>query len=240
MVKALSDVKCMSVASRDQALIELMRHLVRNGAGQDYPEVLQAVRPMFDHALTTQFNKLTHQGLSWERWLDIHKGMALLLLNKDDMEAVLQSRGDYVKLAPQLSRLHAGSMLGSAVFGFARNLCASKALQAEIEQSLEEVQSADFSADSIASVKKKCEALVQTFENSAAQKREVESEILGVKFKAEPKNGRQEYEWRLMALIKTSSLGLVGGLPAMPHERLMVPKQSLKEDAKRKAYIALN
>ena len=232
MLKALNDVKCMSTPSRNTALIEVMRHLVRTEAEVDYPDVIQAARPLFDLALTTQFNRLRQQGLTWERWLEIHKGMAVLLLNTDDVEAVLKSGGDYIKLAPQLSRLHAGSMLGNAVFTFARNICASKALQVEIEKSLQQVQSDNFSSSAIASMRKKCEELIKIFEDSkVAQKREVDIDILGVKFKVVPQNGRQEYEWRLMALLTTHSLGYHRGLPLLPHERLMVPKEFLKKTA---------
>ena len=233
LLKALNDVKCMSSAARNAALIDVMRHLVRTEAEDDYPEVLAAARPLFDHALVTQFSKLTHQGLAWTRWLEIHKGMALLVLKKDDMEAVLKSKGDYIKLAPQLSRLHAGSMLGRAVFGFARTVCANKALQIEIDKSLEDVKKNEFSAESIGIMKKKCEELIKVFDDAkVVQKREVEIEIKGVKFKVVPQNGRQEYEWRLMALLKTNSMGTQGGLPWLPHERLMVPKEHLKETGK--------
>ena len=64
-----------------------------------------------------------------------------------------------------------------------------------------------------------------------AQKREVDIDILGVKFKVVPQNGRQEYEWRLMAPLTIHSLGYQGGLPLLQHERLMVPKEFLKKTA---------
>ena len=230
LLKVVNDSKIMGAGAKNTCYIEVMRHLSRRGAQNAFPAVVAAARPLFDSALVKQFATLQRQGLSWERWLEVHKGIATLLLNPDDLEAVLLSDGQYTTVAPQLSRLHAGSMIGAAVFGFARNHCASKAFQLEIEKSLQLVEGSNFSVVSINAMKKICEGLVNVFETSkVAQKREIELTVLGVTFTMEAQNARQEYEWRLMALVRCRSLGYKDGLPLLPCERPIVEENEIKE-----------
>jgi hypothetical protein len=121
-------------------------------------------------------------------------------------------------------------MIGAVVFGFARNLCASKAFHIEIEKSLQLVEGSNFSVVSIHAMKKTFEGLVKVFEPSkVAQKREIELTVLGVTFTMEAQNARQEYEWRLMALVRSRSLGYKDGLRLLPCERLIAEENEIEE-----------
>ena len=63
-----------------------------------------------------------------------------------------------------------------------------------------------------------------------AQTREVDIEILCVKFKVVPQNGRQEYERRLMALLTTRSLGYREGAPTIATRAAHGAEGILEED----------
>ena len=65
--------------------------------------------------------------------------------------------------------------------------------------------------------------------SKVALKREIELSVLGVTFTMEAQNARQEYEWRLMALVRCRSLGYKDGLPLLPCERLIVEEKEIKE-----------
>ena len=88
------------------------------------------------------------------------------------------------------------------------------------------------SDDIIAKMKRACEQHLKTWSSSAkTEKRELQVKLATVMLSSNVRAGRTEYEMQLMAAIKSEAPGKINGLPLLPHERLMIPKDAIDENA---------
>ena len=107
------------------------------------------------------------QGVSVMTWLQIHREVAALLMSPDDLDAVVEAKGSWGTVAPQIARLTASSRTGDAVFSFAANVLLAEQYRSQIDAGLETILASDFDEAAIHAMKSQCEEKIQLLQDKA-------------------------------------------------------------------------
>jgi hypothetical protein len=178
-----------------------------------------------------QWALLNKHGVSASAWLDNHKDLACLVMEGDDVEAVLAAKGSWSTVAPAITRLTASSKIGLSLFDFAARIVASQSFTVHVQRTLAEVRRSKFSAAVVLAFRQSCEAqaLQLRLRADLSAKREVEIIVLNMRVKVEVPDAMAEAELRLAAAIKHAALGKKDGLPLLSYERFLVTPEGDQE-----------
>jgi len=117
-------------------------------------------------------------------WVETHLDLASIILPKDDLTAVAAARSNWKQVAPQIARLTSASKLGAAVFGVVAGIVNSTAFGHDIKDIVDELLLTQMAAEDIASMKSKCEVVVDQFKQAGilTGKRSITLDLAGLEF----------------------------------------------------------
>ena len=212
---------------KDAVYMSVMEHLDRHSAkGQvAFNAVLYAAIPTFDATLMLHFGRLSAKGVSWDKWLDGHNKLAGFVMNSEDIDIVLDARGDVSVAAAHLARLFASSKTGEVVFRLPLDQIGSKCVSLEFKRQIADVKAANFSADSLRTMMAVTDAkLKQFYKHRTTAKRETTLTFFGMNVTKTEAPPEAEREMLLSVAVKEAAISKEGGLPALPYEKLMFPQ----------------
>ena len=104
--------------------------------------------------------------------------MATLLLNEQDVDVVLMSKGQWDKVAPNVARLTASSQLGRSLFGYAEALVTASVFENNVTAEMNKLLSLEkVTAVEVQAVRIKCDGfgadLKKAVRDSSGLKRQI-------------------------------------------------------------------
>lgn len=150
-------------------------------------------------------------------WLLTHRELVLLLMSKDDLDAVRGAKGSWQTVGPQVSRLTSSCQLGKAVFSFAGQLVNSSAFGDEVGKLIEEFIASPATSDSLIAVQHACEALVKRCKGHGvlAEKRKIKIVFLGHSSDVAVQAPSMELDYKFNAALKQFAIGKTNGVEAL-------------------------
>ena len=102
LFKALSSTNAsIGRANADLLLVEAMKYIVRVGQQESMKHDISVMRPLFDPSLARQYLRLKKAGVQVLTWLQTHMDLAIMLLDKSDLEAVMGAKGGWGTVGPR-------------------------------------------------------------------------------------------------------------------------------------------
>eukprot|EP00927_Polykrikos_kofoidii_P078785 TRINITY_DN75599_c0_g1_i1.p1 TRINITY_DN75599_c0_g1~~TRINITY_DN75599_c0_g1_i1.p1 ORF type:complete len:672 (-),score=153.00 TRINITY_DN75599_c0_g1_i1:131-1978(-) len=226
-VKAIEQAKHVGRGNQHNMFLHIMRHVAFHKLASTCKVVIDAAKPLFDEAVLSQFSMMRAKGVSWQAYVNTRKDILSLLMESDDVEAVMQQRDDVINVAPQISRLTASSLSGQAIFAVIRDTLASTAMATQLKTILAQVLAADFSDVSLKMYRAVCnEKKNKMNKGNVASKRGIMVNIAEMTGKLIIASAEAEGEMKLACAIKTAALGAPSGLPLLPCEEILGARAS--------------
>jgi len=125
LVRAVTNNPLVGKSAQDAVFLELAKMLARLGHQDRHKGALECVLPAIDSALSKQWQRLHKAGVTVTTWVTTHYELAVLVMDKGDLDVVVQAAGDWLSVSNQVHRLKAGSCLGAALFDFAAQMVTS-------------------------------------------------------------------------------------------------------------------
>ena len=210
---------------------------------ETFSEELQISRAFVDASLTRQFLRLKKSGISAQSWIEGNKSVATLLLNEQDVDVVLMSKGQWDKVAPNVARLTASSQLGRSLFGYAEALVTASVFENNVTAEMNKLLSLEkVTAVEVQAVRIKCDGfgadLKKAVRDSSGLKRQIVLKFLDADVSLTVNDPGVEVQLRIQAALKTMALRC-GSLPRLQYEEWILDppsaqdkiEQSVLEDA---------
>lgn len=221
LFKALSSAGSqVGRGNSDTLIIEAMNYVIRMKQAAHLKDELAAMRNLFDGALARQYLRLKKAGGQVLTWATTHMDLALLLVDKTDVDTVIQAKGNSAEVGPQVSRLTSAGHLGRELFGFAGMLIASASFSAEIDSTLKAFANSAITMPAYEKTKEQCEHIVEQFQSTGvlADKRKVTITFFKQLVEVVLPTATLELGMQMWCLIKERSIGYEKGLPALAYE----------------------
>ena len=178
--KALMNTRSsMGKHHQNASWVGLMKMVVRLDMTKKFPDIVAALLNAFDNALLEQFCRLRQNSVSAMAWLQIHRPIANLLMAPDGLDAVVDAKGSWNSVAPQVARLTAGTRTGEAVFKFAADVLLADSYREQIDRGFDNVLKKGSTASAIADMKKTCEEKIQLLQGRASMQSKREIQEIG-------------------------------------------------------------
>jgi hypothetical protein len=216
--------KSMSCVDKDVVYIAIMKHVDRHGLEDDgaYSTTLKAAEPRLDLALMRQFARLSAKGLDWQEWLAVHKGLAMMLMDRSDVTAVIAANGDFKSVSAHLGRLFKGTKTGQLVFAAPRQLLASLSLKHLFQAELNKYIESGFDTEALELLWQHVDEKIKVFhDKKGPENRTIQLELCDLTADVEVTCPRTEMQWYIWCAQKTAAVGHLDGLELYPHEKLM-------------------
>ena len=228
MSKALHSKKHMGVLAKDICWIEMLKAIVRLKLQGTFATEVKAMRACFDAALSRNFNRLAKVGVSLVTWLEQNSSITSVLLDSDDLSAVLSCKGSWSNVAPQIARLTSSCQLGATLFAFAGQLVSSATFGDEVQTLVCAFVTRGFTDKSYQTLKEECDRKVEIYESSGvlSAKRVVKIEFFDNQLPLTIQSLSAEWEFRFWAAVKLAAIGYKGGLPKLPFEEWVLDDNS--------------
>ena len=222
--RALAYSPSFSHIAKRRIYLEIMKMLVRTDTAKTHDKIVAIFRPFFDEALTSQYTMLRQHGCTLESWLKCHRGLAALLMDGDDLTAVMEETITYHNVAAPLSRLSASSRIGKEVFSFALSMLVGETYHNLINCYIKDIVHSEFDIGVIETKRTECEVKIKQMSSSSTilQKRDIVVEVAGMKSTMPISDARSEWEFRLAAAQKDDALGSKMGLTPLKYEEWLM------------------
>lgn len=221
-------------------MIELVKGVVREGLQSEFVDELKVLSGHIDSALTKHYLRLKKAGVKIEAWMEQHKNLACLLMDRADVEAVMSAAGDYEAVALQVGRLAQGTRLGHALFDFLALLVNHRAYGRAVEELINELtRQQPITAAAVAEFQEKAAAAVcRHFSvDLLPPKRQIDFQYLGQAVATTVQDPTLEWELRLFAALKTAALQSKT-FPRLRYEEWILPAATSETDIVDKALLA--
>ena len=114
-MESLTLVYYLSVANKSDCILAFMRLLGDQGLSVTMNDEIEHMKGTFDAALSKRFAKMKSQGVGASTWLTAHMSQRRLVMDMNDLDAVVAAGDNLQGVTAQLSRLIVGSRTGEAV-----------------------------------------------------------------------------------------------------------------------------
>ena len=204
-----------------------LEHLARHrcAAKGDYSKVSGAARVLFFSTLFKKICFLSGRGRTWSSWLEDNKGIACYVLDASDVEVVLLSKDNLKSAVKPLQRIYKSCTLAKALLSEPRDRIASELLAIEFETDMKPVVESPFSDASFLEMIKHTDSKIATIKvANVHEKRSIPGSLFetmsGAIVVATPEFEREV----LVGLhVRAATIGKLGGLTSLPHEKLLMP-----------------
>ena len=224
---SLQNCRSISQANMADCMLEFMKFLGRVDLAQRFEVEVNKMKPTLDLVLMRQFNKMKLQGVRATTWITAHKQHCTLLMDKADLECVIQAGPDLTSVAPQIARLRQSCRAGEAVFAIASAIVSAEQVSVKLKTALDDVVRVGFTDEPIKQYRVVASDYVRNCSKGqlGSGERIISVDIQGMKSTHEIQDIMSEADLRLFARIKHLSLGYAGGPPKLFHEKLVTTDQ---------------
>jgi hypothetical protein len=209
--------------------MEMMKFVVRTKSQKTFEDELHAVAHHINASLTTAWDRASKQNVSPITWLGAHRALVALIVDDNDIGAVLSANGSWHDVVSQVVRLAACGDLGSSLFGGPKKLVASAVYAMSLKTIISSINSAPaLTAEVMKKLKDECREQAALLSDGAAlrAKRDFKVEFLGKAITLSTMDPGMEWENRIAAAVKTRSLSAKDGLTRFHFEDMVMQARS--------------
>jgi hypothetical protein len=206
----------------DVLIVEIMKLMTRLDLHLRWPHFVRAAKGHFDLALSSHFSRLKHSGVTLATFMDCYRKEVGLVMDASDADVVMSCKTSWDKVSSQTSRLVTGSMLGKAMFGFAQVHVDAATFATRVEEVVDGLgEVAGITAKDLPAYHAQCADLMAQCCSLGSMKREIKLKYGPAVVSLTVQELSTEVELRLVARLKSDSLGFESGLKLLPWERWM-------------------
>ena len=210
----------------------ILGHILAKSDKNLHSQLLSGAAGWFDEAILANCRRALgtkSAANAWRHWLEANKDICCFFMQEEDVDAVLAvTGGEYKLVAAQLARLHFGTRTGEMLFQFPRDLVASKVLAESIAENMKLVAQGKFAPDVVKRTLNDAEAKQrQMLKKKSTRKLDIDVSVLSMNTTMQVSSAVQEWEAKYFALVKSSALGLVDGLPILEYEKLLLGETNM-------------
>ena len=216
---AIANDQNLARVKRDDILLEFMKAIYRSDLHTKHNDDIEQMHYVFDSVLMRNFNR-NKNTMAEVTWLSAHHEACRVTMDESDLDPVLAANGEWSLVKPQLLRLSRDTAAGEVVFAFPSTEVKMQEFKEDVDAELLKVKQAEFSDASVNTYRTQMSSKIVLMGDAKLTKRDVTVIIKEIEYK-DTLDYPQEVEWRLGALIRENSLGMLDGIELAPWEEWM-------------------